>query len=96
MSKEKIPKFFFEFDSFAVFDNRVETTFVVTPEWEINVLEETYHGEGKVKVLHLIFRKAEPQSGRRVYSLKKEFEQSSTGEITLDSTVVDNSVTKHE
>jgi hypothetical protein len=96
MSEDKTPRFFLEFESFATFSNRTETTFIVTPEWEIQVVEEAYYGEGKVKVLHLVFRKSTPQLGRRIYSLKKEFEQAPGGEVTLDSQTIGEkeSVTK--
>ena len=83
---EKKPEFRLDFNGFATFGNRVEASLIVSPEFELVGVTDIHHSEDTVRALTFIFQRTNPhQLGRRIFSLKKEFEQLPTGEITFDS-----------
>lgn len=78
-----------EFNAFASMGNRIEASFVVDPTFELVAVEDMRMGEDTVRGLTLIFRRSQPhQLGRRIFTLKKEFERLPTGEVTFDSSDV--------
>jgi len=86
MIEEKKPEFRLDFNCFASFSNRIEASFVVSPEFELVGVSDIHHSDDTVRALTLIFRRTNPhQLGRRIFTLKKEFEQLPTGEVTFDS-----------
>ena len=87
MSKKK-PEFSLIFNCFASFGNSVEASFILDPEFELEVVSDIHHSEENARVLTLTFRRTNSkQLGRRIFSLKKEFEQTPQGEVTFDSSV---------
>ncbi len=80
------PEFRLEFNCFASMGNKIEASFVVNPEFELVAVEDMRHSEDTIRGLTLVFRRTEPhQLGRRIFSLKKEYEQLPNGEVTLDT-----------
>lgn len=87
MSKKQ-PEFVLQFNCFAQFGDRIEASFIVSPEFELKTVSDIRHDKGTIRALNLVFyRTNSTEVGRRVFSLKKEFEQTPDGLITLDSAV---------
>lgn len=88
MKEKKQPKFRLEFNAFASYGKEIEASFVVSPKFELVAVSDIHHSKDTARVLNLIFRRTNSQKlGRRVFSLKKEFEQTPQGEVTFDSPV---------
>ena len=89
MIENKKPEFRLEFNCFADYGLKVEASFIVSPEFELVGISDIRQSEDTVRVLNLVFRRTNSQQlGRRVFSLKKEFEQTPKGEVTLDTSSV--------
>ncbi len=90
--ENKKPEFRLEFNCFASMGDKIEASFIVSPEFELVAVEDMRHSEDTIRGLTLVFRRTEPHqlgrrifSCRRIFSLKKEFEQLPGGEVTLDT-----------
>lgn len=88
MSEKRKPDFRLDFNCFASFGNRIEASFIIDPSFEIESISDMRHSEDTARVFTLVFKRSEPhQLGRRIFTLKKEFEQTSDGGVTLDTSV---------
>ncbi len=85
--QKKEPKFSMEFIGFSSMGSikRVEASIALSPEYDIDMVTDFLYGEDSVRVITLVFKPVEKQFGRKGFSLKKEWETTPQGEVTLDS-----------
>jgi hypothetical protein len=88
MTEEKKQKFSIDFIGFSsVGLGRYEATIALNPDYDIDAVIDFLYGEDSARVITLVFKPKEKQFGRRGFSLKKDWETTVQGEVTLDSSI---------
>jgi len=78
MEEKRKPKFWIDFNGFADFGVTVEASLVISPEYNITGIVDIQHSSDSARVITVIFSRRKQKLGRRGYSLKQEWEQTSS------------------